>query len=235
PKRRKMARCKWVYKTKYADDGFIDKYTTHLLVNGFSQVEGIDYPENFVPIAKMDSLHLVLFIVASQGFPVYHMDVNNAFLHGDIQEEIYMEQPAGFVQDSSFVCQLRRSLYGLKQSPRAWYEKMDSFLLSTSFFHFHSDHTVYLQHIGEDIMILVLYVDDMLLYGSFFSHIRSIQRALSTQFDMTDLGLLHYFLGLQISQTDSGIDLIQQNYTHDLLQCFDMANYKTSPSPFQSG
>ncbi|KAH9307272.1 hypothetical protein KI387_035183, partial [Taxus chinensis] len=106
----------------------------------------INYSETFAPVAKMDSIRLVLAIFESQGWPVYQMDVKSAFLHGDLQEEIYMEQPAGFVQDSSLVCWLRRSLYGLKQTPQAWYEKMDSFLLSTGFVRCHSDHTVYLQH-----------------------------------------------------------------------------------------
>ncbi|KAH9320396.1 hypothetical protein KI387_044496, partial [Taxus chinensis] len=153
PKRRKMVRCKWVYQIKYAVDGSIDKYKALLVAKGFSQVEGIDYSDNFSPVSKMDFVCLVLAM-------------------------------------------FRRSLYSLKQAPRDWYDKMDSFLLSVGFVCYHSDHIVYLQYVGEDIVILILYVDDLLLTGSSSSHIHSIQKALSTQFDMKDHGILHYFFGL---------------------------------------
>ena len=106
------------------------------------------------------------------------MDVKSAFLHGDLQEEIYMEEPPGFVQDSSLVSRLRRSLYGLKQAPRAWYEKMDNFLLSIGFSRCHSDPTVYIQREGIDLLILVLYVDDLILTGSSSSMIQSVQQQL---------------------------------------------------------
>ena len=108
------------------------------MAKGFSKVEGIDYSETFAPIAKMNSIRLVLSLAASQHWLAYQMDVKSAFLHGDLQEEIYMEQPPGFVQDSSLVCRLCRSLYGLKQAPRACYKKMDNFLLSIGFAHCHS-------------------------------------------------------------------------------------------------
>jgi hypothetical protein len=133
PKGRNLVHYKWIYKTKYAADGSVDKYKARLVAKGFSQVEGIDYSETFSPISKMNSIRLVISLAASQGWSVYQMDVKSAFLHGDLDEEIYMEQPLGFVQDSSLVCRLRLSLYGLKQAPRAWYEKMDSFLIFAGF------------------------------------------------------------------------------------------------------
>ena len=174
-KGRKLVRCRWVYRTKYAADGSIDRYKARLVAKGFSQVEGIDYSETFAPVAKMNSIRLVLSLAASQGWTVYQMDVKSAFLHGDLHEEIYMEQPQGFVQDSSLVCHLRRSLYGLKQAPRAWYEKMDSFLLASHFTRCHYDPTVYIQHHGDDLLILVLYVDDLIITGSSSSMIQSVQ------------------------------------------------------------
>jgi hypothetical protein len=235
PKGRKLVRCKWIYKTKYAADGSVDKHKAHLVAKGFSQVEGIDYSETFAPVAKMNSIRLVLSLAASQGWSVYQMDVKSAFLHGDLDEEIYMEQPPGFVQDSSLVCRLRRSLYGLKQAPRAWYEKMDSFLISSGFDRCHSDPTVYTQKHGTDLLILVLYVDDLILTGSSSSMIQSIQQALMGQFEMTDLGLLHYFLGLQVLQSSEGISIFQQKYALDLLQRFGMVDCKPAPTPFQSG
>jgi hypothetical protein len=144
------------------------------VAKGFSQVEGIDYSETFSSVSKMNSICLVLSLVASQGWLVYQMDVKSAFLHGDLDEEICMEKPPGFVQDSSLVCRLRHSLYSLKQSPRAWYEKMDIFLISSGFDRCHSDPTVYTQKHGTDLFILVLYVDDLILTGSSSSMIQSI-------------------------------------------------------------
>lgn len=114
----------------------------------------------------MNSILFVLSLAASMGWPIFQIDVKSAFLHGDLQEEIYMEEPQGFVQDSSLVCRLRHSLYGLKQALRAWYEKMDSFLLSTGFTCCHSNHTVYIQHLEGEVLILVLYIDDLLITGS---------------------------------------------------------------------
>eukprot|EP00253_Pinus_taeda_P024439 PITA_24439 len=164
PKGRKLVRCKWVYRTKYGPDGKVDKHKARLVAKGFSQVEGIDYTETFSPVAKMNSIRLVLSLAASLKWEVHQMDVKSAFLHGDLHEEIYMEQPIGFIQtDSSLVCRLKKSLYGLNQAPRAWYAKMDSFLLESSFSRCYSDNTVYTKKVGNSLIILVLYVDDLIL------------------------------------------------------------------------
>eukprot|EP00253_Pinus_taeda_P004628 PITA_04628 len=193
PKGRKLVRCKWVYSTKYGPDGKVDKHKAHLVAKGFSQVEGIDYTETFSPVAKMNSIRLVLSLAASLKWEVHPMDVKSAFLHGDLHEEIYMEQPIGFIQtDSSLVCRLKKSLYGLKQGPRAWYAKMDSFLLESGFSRCHSDNTVYTKKVGNSIIILVLYVDDLILTGSDPNLINHVKSSLKKKFEMTDLGHLHF-------------------------------------------
>jgi hypothetical protein len=118
PKVRKLVKCKWVYRTKYALYGSVERHKARLVSNEFSQVEGIDYNETFSPVEKMNSTRLVLALAASHKWEVHQMDVKSAFLHGDLQEEIYMEQPPGYVQnDSILVCRLKKSLYGLKQAP----------------------------------------------------------------------------------------------------------------------
>ena len=161
------------------------------------------------------------------------MDVNNAFLHGDLQEEIYMEQPPGFVQsDSSLVCGLKKSLYGLKQAPRAWYAKMDRCLLDSGFSRCHSDTNVYTKRVGDHLLLLVLYVDDLILTGSDPSLIAHVKTHLKKKFEMTDLGPLHYFLGLQVLQTKEGISLSQPKYACDLLCCFHMEDCQPALSPF---
>ena len=119
-----------MFQTKDVVDGKTCKYKTRLVEKGFSQVQGVDYYETFAPIAKIDSIHLVLAILASKHWEVHHMDVKLAFIHGDIHEYIYMKQHEGYISDPSLVCKLKKSLYGLKQAPRKWYSKMDTFLLS---------------------------------------------------------------------------------------------------------
>eukprot|EP00253_Pinus_taeda_P005918 PITA_05918 len=160
----------------------------------------------------MNSVHLVLSLAASFKWEVHQMDVKSAFLHGDLHEEIYMEQRIGFIQtDSSLVCQLKKSLYGLKQAPRAWYAKMDCFLLESGFSRCHSDNTVYTKKVGKSLIILVLYVDDLILTRSDPNLINHVKSSLKKKFEITDLGHLHYFLGLQVLQSKEGISLSQSN------------------------
>eukprot|EP00253_Pinus_taeda_P003386 PITA_03386 len=205
PKGRKLVRCKWVYRTKYGQDGKVDRHKARLVAKGFSQVEGIDYTETFSPIAKMNSVHLILSLAASFKWEDHQMDVKSAFLHGDLHEEIYMEQPIGFIQtNSSLVCWLKKPLYGLKQAPRAWYAKMDSLLLESGFSRCHYDNTVYTKKVGKSLIILVLYVNDLILTGSDSNLINHVKSNLKKKFEMTDLGKLHYFVGLQVLQSKEG-------------------------------
>eukprot|EP00253_Pinus_taeda_P004002 PITA_04002 len=146
----------------------------------------------------MNSIHLVISLAASFKWEVHQMDVKFAFLY----EEIYMEQPTGFIQtNSSLVCRCKKSLYGLKQAPRAWYAKMDSFLLDTGFSRCHSNNIVYTKKVDKSLIILVLYVDDLILTGSDPNLINHVKSSLKKKFEMTDLGHLHYFLGLQVLQS----------------------------------
>eukprot|EP00253_Pinus_taeda_P028518 PITA_28518 len=160
----------------------------------------------------MNYVHLVLSLAASFKWEVHQMDVKSAFLHGDLHEEIYMEKPIGFIQtDSSLLYRLKKSLYGLKQAPRASYAKMDSFLLESGFSRCHSHNTVYTKKEGKSLIILVLYVDDLILTGSDPNLINHVKSSLKKKFEMTNLGHLHYFLGLQVLQSKEGIFLSQSN------------------------
>jgi hypothetical protein len=146
-----------------------------------------------------------------------------------------MEQPLGYVQnDSSLVCHLKKYIYGLKKSPRAWYAKMDNFLINTGFSRCHSNPNVYTKKVGSHLIILLLYVDDLILTGSDFKLLNHVKTSLKNKFEMTDLGFLHYFLGLQVLQTNEGIFLSQAKYACDLLRHFHMDYCKPTPSPFQS-
>eukprot|EP00253_Pinus_taeda_P025772 PITA_25772 len=235
PSRRKLVRCKWVYRTKSATDGQITRRKARLVAKGFQQVHGIDYDQTFPPVAKMYSIRLTLAIAVAQGWEVHQMDVKNAFLHKDLSEEIYMEQPHGFIQDSSLVCKLKKSLYGLKHAPRAWYAKMDSSLLSQNFERCKSDPNVYMLMTHDSLLILVLYVDDLLITGNSASTIAIGKRALHDRFLMMDMGPLHFFFGLEISQDATGIKLSQAKYARDLLERFRMTDCKPAPTPFLFG
>jgi hypothetical protein len=160
----------------------------------------------------MDSIRLALAIVTTKGWEVHQMDMKNAFLHGDLSKEIYMEQPQGFMQDSSLVCRLKKSLYGLNQAPRAWYAKMESYLLSQNFVRCKSDPNFYMLRTNDSLLLLVMYVDDLLITGCSTSAIVAVKRILHDRFLMTYMGLLHFFLGLEISQYASGIKLSQAKY-----------------------
>ena len=179
-----------------------------MVAKGFSQIQGVDYHETFAPVAKMDSIRLILVISASKHWEVHHMDVNSAFLHRYIHEEIYMKKPKGYITDPSLVCKLKKSLYGLKQAPREWYSKMDAFL-SQNFQRCRSDPNVYLHQHDGHLIIIVLYFDDLLITSSTFASISAIKTALHNAFEMSDLGLLKQFLGLEIEQTSDGIMVTQ--------------------------
>jgi len=198
----------------------------------FSHIQGISYEDIVAPVAKIDYIWLSLAIVASRKWELHHMDVNNALLHGYINEEIYMEQPKGYFQDISLVYMLRRSLYILKQAPQAWYDKMDSYLLSRGFLRCISDHNVYMMSKIDSLLLIFLYVDDLLIIGSSASSIFAMKTALHDRFSMTDMGLLHYSLGLEIIQNDSGTNIYQSKYARDILDSFHMTYSKPTPTPF---
>jgi hypothetical protein len=235
PYGRKLVRCRWVYRTKSAMDGPIRKYKVRLVAKGFQQVHGIDYDEAFALVAKMDSIRLTISIAASKGWEVHQMDVKNAFLHGDLSEEIYKEQPQGFMQDSYLVCGLKKSFYGLKKALTTWYAKIDSYLLSQNFVRCKSDPNFYMLRTVDSLLLLILYVDDLLITGCSTLVIIAVKRILHDRFLMTNMGSLHLFLGFEISQDTSGIKLSQAKYARDLLERFHMTDCKSAPTPFLSG
>jgi hypothetical protein len=164
------------------------------------------------------------------------MDVKYTFLHGDLQEEIHMEQPPGYVQnESSLIFFLKKSLYGLKQAPRYWYAKMDNFIIDNRFSRCHYYPNVYTKKVGSHLIISVLYVDDLILTGSDSKLLNHVKTNLKKKFEMTDLGFFHYFLGLQVLQTNEGIFISQSKYACDLLHRLHMEYCKSSPSSFQFG
>ena len=149
PSKRKLVQSKWVYRTKFSANGSDIKYNSMLVSKFFPQFQRVDYTETFAPVAKMDSIRLVLAIATSKQWDVHHMDVKSGFIHGDIHEYIYMHHHGGFIHDPSIVFRLKKSLYGFKQAPRSWYAKMDNFLLLLGFERCKYDPNVYLQNLDD--------------------------------------------------------------------------------------
>jgi hypothetical protein len=169
------------------------------VARGFSQVEGIDYEETFAPVARYTSICTIIALAASMSWRLHQMDVKITFLNGEIEEKVYIEQPYGFVihEQKSHVCRLKKALHGLKQASCAWYEKIDGYLMSLGFNKSVADPNLYYHIVGDEYLILVLYVDDLFLTGS-ERLIDECKRALASEFEMKDLGKMHYFLGLEV-------------------------------------
>jgi hypothetical protein len=223
---------KWIYKIKHAADGSIEKYKARFVARGFSQVEGIDYEEKFDPVARYTSICTIIALAASMGWRLHQMDVKTAFLNGEIEEEVYIEQLDGFVihEQKSHVYRLKKAMYGLKQAPRAWYENMNGFLMSLGFNKSVGDPNLYYHIVGDECLILFLYVDDLFLTGS-ESLIVECKRALTSEFEMKDLGIMHYFLGLEVWQRTNEIFLSQGKYTMEILKKSDITDCKSMPTP----
>ena len=237
PQGRKALPNKWVYKVKEIEGK--PKYKARLVAKGYAQKEGIDFQEVFSPVVKMTTLRVLFALTAMLNLELYQMDVKTAFLHGDIDEEIYMKQPEGFVVSNKehLVCKLKRSLYGLKQAPRQWYKKFDTFMLSQGFDRSYADHCLYTKKdIDDSPIILVLYVDDMLLAGKRKTSLDALKDQLKLVFSMKDLGNAEHILGMRISRNrkDKLLFLSQEKYIEKVLNRFNMAEAKSLGVPLPS-
>jgi hypothetical protein len=210
PERKKAIRCKWVYKVKHNLDGSISRYKVRLVAKGYAQTHGIDYGETFAPVAKMATVRTVIAMVASRGWLLHQMDVNNAFLHGELQEEVYLDQPPRYEDMShpNYVCRLCKALYGLKQAPRAWHDKIAKYLVTIGFHMSDADHSLYVRKSDEGIMVITIYVDDLIVRGDNEKEVEHVKHLLKQKFDMKDLGELKFFLGIDVIRTPEGIWLL---------------------------
>ncbi|WVZ16376.1 hypothetical protein V8G54_009358 [Vigna mungo] len=237
PVGKKALHNKWVYRVKEDHDGS-KRYKARLVVKGFQQKEGVDYTEIFAPVVKLNTIRSVLSIVASEGLYLEQLDVKTAFLHGDLDEEIYMHQPEGFLEERkrNMVCRLKKSLYGLKQAPRQWYKKFESFMHKEGFQKCNADHCCFFKKYKSSYIILLLYVDDMLVAGLDMDEIKSLKQQLSKEFDMKDLGPAKRILGMQITRDKQKciLQLSQAEYINRVLQRFNMRDAKAVSTPLAS-
>ncbi|WVY95772.1 hypothetical protein V8G54_027923 [Vigna mungo] len=224
--------CRWIYKIKYNSDGSIERYKARLVAKGYNQIEGLDYLDTFAPVAKITTVRLLLAIAASKCWSLKQLDVNNAFLHDDLHEEVYMKIPPGLTPaNKNQVCKLQRSLYGLKQAGRQWYAKLHHFLLSNNYHCSISDNSLFLKHDGNHTTALLIYVDDILITGNDDGEIQHITDLLHSTFRIKNLGDLTYFLGLEVARNSKGIHLSQRKYTLDLLAETGLLDSSPVPTP----
>jgi hypothetical protein len=226
---------KWIYKIKHAADESIKKHKTIFVARGFSQKEGIDYEEPFTPVARYTSTRTIVALAAKMKWKLHHMDVKTTFLNGVIEEEVYIEQPQGFeVEDKkTHVYRLKKDLYGLKQAPRAWYGIIDSFLTSLGFTKSKADSNLYFKVMNDEPVMFLLYVDDLFLTGE-EKLITDCKKKLVAEFEIKYLGLMHYFLGLEVWQSPEKIFLDQGKYAVEILKGFDILECKSMNTPMET-
>ena len=209
---------KWVFSVKLHSDGSLDRHKARLVALGNKQEYGVDYEETFAPVAKMTTVRTILAIAASQSWQLHQMDVKNTFLHGDLQEAIYMKLPSGMTTSSPHdVCKLKHSLYGLKQAPRAWFEKFCNTFLDFNITQSQYDSSLFFHTSALGIVLLLVYVDDIIITGIDCGLITKLQQLLHATFHMKDLGHLTYFLGLEFHHRANGIFVNQHKYIQDLI------------------
>ncbi|GJS26024.1 retrovirus-related pol polyprotein from transposon TNT 1-94 [Tanacetum coccineum] len=206
---------------------------SRLVAKGYAQKEGIDFEESFAPVARLEAVRLFIAYAAHKSFTVYQMDVKTAFLYGPLKEEVYVNQPDGFVDPyhPDKVYRLKKALYGLKQAPRAWYDELSNFLVSKGFSKGSIDPTLFITKHGEDILLVQIYVDDIIFGSTNPKLSKRFGKLMHSKFDMSMMGELKFFLGIQIHQSPRGIFINQAKYAQEILKKHGMTSCDSIGTP----
>lgn len=221
---------------KKKPDGEIDRFKARLVARGFSQSYGLDYEETFSPVAKMVTVRTIFSIAAYKNWKIWQLDVKNAFLYGELDREVLMEQPPGFTsqQFPNHVCRLKKALYGLKQAPRAWYGKVAQYFIFCGFKVSNADSSLFVKLESKQQLLVLLYVDDMIVTGDDEAEISRLRNDLSIRFEMKNLGEIGCFLGLEVERLDQGYFISQRRYAKELLNRFGMGESKETATPMET-
>jgi hypothetical protein len=224
---------KWVFRNKQDEHGVVTRNKARLVAKGYSQVEGLDFGETYAPVARLESIRILLAYATYHGFKLYQMDVKSAFLNGPIKEEVYVEQPPDF-EDSEYpnhIYKLSKALYGLKQAQRAWYECLRDFLITNGFKVEKVDPTLFTKTITKRFFVCQIYVDDIIFGSTNKSTCEEFSRIRIQKFEMSMMGELKYFLGFQVKQLQDGTFISQTKYIQDILNKFGMKDAKPIKTP----
>ena len=224
---------KWVFRNKLDEAGVILLNKSRLVVQGFTQIEGVDFEETFAPVARLESIRIILAFASYMDFKLHQMDVKSAFLNGVLEEEVYVKQPPGF-EDFKYpnhVFKLDKALYGLKQAPRAWYERLSKHLLAHGFNKGKIDSTLFLKTKGKHIIVVQIYVDDIIFGSTNDALCKEFSDMMTNEFEMSMMGELNFFLGLQVRQMKEGIFVSQSKFSKELLKKYDMSDAKEISTP----
>src|SRR3954468_21480165 len=226
PHDQKAVEKKWIFKKKTDADGNVTVYKARFVAKGFRKIQGVDYDETLSPVAKLKSMRIMLAIAAYYDYEIWQVDVKTAFLNGDIDEELYMMQPKGFVdpKDANKVCKLQRSIYGVKKASRSWNQRFDKVIKSLGFIQTYREDCIYKKVSGSSVALLILYVDDILLIGNDVDLLKIVKEYLNNSFSMKDLIEAAYILGIKIYRDRSRrlISLSQSTYLDKVLKRFGM-------------
>nr|GEU30966.1 retrovirus-related Pol polyprotein from transposon TNT 1-94 [Tanacetum cinerariifolium] len=228
-----IIRLKWLWKNKKEEDQTVIRNKARLVAKGYAQEESIDFEESFTPVAHLEAIRIFIAYAAYKSFPIYQMDVKTTFLNGPLKEEVYVAQPDGFVDTDhpEKVYRLRKALYGLKQAPKAWYDELSKFLISKGFTKGIIDPTLFTIRYGEDILLVQIYVDDIIFGFTNPKYSKRFEKLMHSRFEMSLMGEMKFFLGLQIHQSPSGIFINQAKYTLEILHKLGMDKGQSIGTP----
>ncbi|GJS77628.1 retrovirus-related pol polyprotein from transposon TNT 1-94 [Tanacetum coccineum] len=224
---------KWLWKNKRDEENTVFRNKSRLVAKGYAQKEGIDFEESFAPVARLEVVRLFIAYAAHKSFIIYQMDVKTTFLYGPLKEEVYVNQPDGFVDpyDPDKVYRLKKALYGLKQAPRAWYDELSNFLVSEDCSLCSIDPTLFITKHGEDILLVQIYVDDIIFGSTNPKLSKRFGKLMHSKFDMSMMGELKFFLGIQIHQSPRGIFINQAKYAQEILKKHGMTSCDSIGTP----
>lgn len=231
--------CRWVFKVKLNADGTVERFKARLVAKGYTQREGLDFVDTFSPVAKMTTVRTLLSVSAAKNWSLHQLDISNAFLNGDLDEEIYMILPPGYAARKgetlppNAVLKLQKSLYGLKQESRQWFLKFSSTLVGLGFRKSHSDQALFIRMSGGVYVALIVYVDDIVIASNNDDAVIQLKKDLSAAFKLRDLGPLKYFLGLEIARSQKGISVCQRKYVLELLEETSFIGCRPSSIPME--
>ncbi|KAI9165093.1 hypothetical protein LWI28_007524 [Acer negundo] len=236
PKITNVIGTKLIFRNKSDEDGNIMRNKARLVTQWYSQIEGIDFKETFAPIVRLKSIRLLFSISYVHKFKLHQIDVKSAFLDGFLQKEVFVEQPKVFVDANhpNHVYRLNKALYGLKQSPRAWYERLTTFLVDNDYTRGSVDKTLFIKRNKDELFIAQIYVDDIVFGSINITKVQQFVEVMSREFEMSLVGELSYFPGLQIRQLNDGIFITQAKYAKNLVKKFGLENVKHCNTPMST-